>query len=186
MNLERESEPTGFYNHLPKMKGTRKHKTAWQKRTGMQGIRTLKKGLLTKVGYSVTAPVSRRRAAVKAAVKKYGRASTIRKLNAVAVYTRKSSPTKSRAFKKDMKYAQTLKGGATKDELQDFLVEVDKKQLELGDTSNEDPALLDVPSDLLSKAEGLGVVIQGTKNLGNLRNAIERAHDEAMAPEKSS
>ena len=102
MNLEREREPTGFYNRLP----GRTRKTSWQKRTGMKGIGPLKKGLLVKVGYDVTAPKTRRHAAVDAAVKKYGKLSTLRKLNAVAVYTRKRSPVKSRTFKSDVRYVQ--------------------------------------------------------------------------------
>jgi len=104
MNLEKDTAPTGLYNYLPKTR----RRTAWQKKTGLKGIGPLKEGLLKKVGYSVSASATRRHAAVKRAVKKYGRASTIRKLNAVAVYTRKRSPIKSRTFKKDMKYAQKL------------------------------------------------------------------------------
>ena len=78
-------------------------RTAWQKRTGLKGIGSLKQGLLKKVGYSVSASKTRRHAAVKRAVKKYGRASTIRKLNAVAVYTRRRSPMPSRTFRSAMK-----------------------------------------------------------------------------------
>ena len=84
-------------------------KTRWQKRTGRRGIGTLKQGLLTKVGYSVTASKTRRHKAVDRAVKKYGKTSTIRKLNAVAVYTRRRSPMKSRTFKSDMRYVQQKK-----------------------------------------------------------------------------
>ncbi len=93
MNLEKDMSPTGLYNYLPKT--TRRNR-----------IGPLKKGLMKKVGYSVTAPTSRRRAAVNRAVKKYGKTSTIRKLNAVAVYTRRRSPMKSRTFRSDMKYVQ--------------------------------------------------------------------------------
>jgi hypothetical protein len=46
---------------------------------------------------------------VDRAVKKYGKTSTIRKLNAVAVYTRRRSPAKSRTFRSDMKYVQRKK-----------------------------------------------------------------------------
>ena len=109
MNLERDSAPTGLYDYLPKMgrKTRRKtRRTSWQKRTGLKGIGPLKEGLLKAVGYSVTDRPGRRHAAVDRAVKKYGRTSTIRKLNAVAVYTRKRSPVKSRTFKSDMTYAQ--------------------------------------------------------------------------------
>ena len=108
MNLEKDTSPTGFYNYLPKLSRTRKA-TKWQKRTGLKGIGPLKKGLLKKVGYEVTAPTKRRRAAVDRAIKAYGKLSTLRKLNAVAVYTRKRSPVKSRTFKSDVRYVQRKK-----------------------------------------------------------------------------
>lgn len=99
MNLEKDSAPTGLYNYLPRpLRSTRRNR-----------IGPLKKGLLKKVGYSVTAPTSKRHAAVDRAVKKYGKTSTIRKLNAVAVYTRRRSPMKSRTFRSDMKYVQQKK-----------------------------------------------------------------------------
>jgi hypothetical protein len=97
MNLERDLAPTGLYDYLPRNPATRRRRNR---------IGPLKKGLLKKVGYSVTAPTSRRRAAVNRAIKKYGKTSTIRKLNAVAVYTRRRSPMKSRTFRSDMKYVQ--------------------------------------------------------------------------------
>jgi len=70
----------------------------------------VKEGLLKKVGYNVNAKPKTRRAAVARAVKKYGRASTIRKLNAVAVFTKRTSPMKSRKFKTDMKVARRMTG----------------------------------------------------------------------------
>ena len=75
---------------------------------GAPGIGPLKQGELKRVGYSVDKSVKSRHAAVKRAVDKYGRNSTIRKLNAVAVYTRRTSPAKSKKFKADMKFAQKL------------------------------------------------------------------------------
>lgn len=85
---------TGLYDSKPKM-GARRTR-----------IGPLKKGLMKKVGYNVTAKASTRRRAVDKAVKKYGKLSTLRKLNAVAVYTRRTSPVKSRKFKSDVKYVQ--------------------------------------------------------------------------------
>lgn len=70
------------------------------------GIGKLKPGLMTAVGYTVTAAPASRHKSVDKAVKKYGKLSTLRKLNAVAVYTRRTSPKKSRAFKSDVKYVQ--------------------------------------------------------------------------------
>ena len=91
-------EPTGLYDRLPNMKSG--------KRTRKNLIGPLKKGLLTKLGYTVKAKASTRRRAVARAVKKYGKLSTLRKLNAVAVYTRRASPVKSRKFKSDVRYLQ--------------------------------------------------------------------------------
>lgn len=76
---------------------------------GAPGIGALKRGDLQAVGYSVNRAATSRHAAVKRAVRKYGRNSTIRKLNAIAVYTRRTSPTKSKTFKADMKFAQKLR-----------------------------------------------------------------------------
>ena len=87
---------TGLYNVKPKLGSARRTRR----------IGPLKKGLMKKVGYSVTAKASTRRRAVDKAVKKYGKLSTLRKLNAVAVYTRRTSPVKSRKFKADVKYVQ--------------------------------------------------------------------------------
>lgn len=101
MNMERDSSPTGFYNRLPFKMGARK--------TRKNLIGPLKEGLLKKVGYNVNAKPKTRRMAVARAVKKYGRTSTIRKLNAVAVFTKRTSPMKSRKFKTDMRIAQHMK-----------------------------------------------------------------------------
>lgn len=73
---------------------------------GGPGIGKLRQGLMSSLGYSVTAKAKTRRAAVDKAVKKYGKLSTLRKLNAVAVYTRRTLPMRSRAFKSDVKYVQ--------------------------------------------------------------------------------
>ena len=79
----------------------------WQyEHMGAPGIGTLKPGLMKDVGYSVSSKASTRHRAVDKAVKKYGKLSTLRKLNAVAVYTRRTSPAKSRAFRSDVKYVQ--------------------------------------------------------------------------------
>lgn len=90
---------TGLYNVKPELGSARR-----TRRRNLIG--PLKKGLMKKVGYSVTAKASTRRRAVDKAVKKYGKLSTLRKLNAVAVYTRRTSPVKSRKFKSDVKYVQ--------------------------------------------------------------------------------
>lgn len=73
---------------------------------GAPGIGPLKKGLMAELGYNVNAKAKTRHAAVDKAIKKYGKLSTLRKLNAVAVYTRRTSPVKSRKFKSDVRYVQ--------------------------------------------------------------------------------
>ena len=98
MNREQGDETTGLLNINPKLgKGRRTRKNL---------IGPLRKGLMTRMGYNVTAKAKSRRRAVDRAVKKYGKLSTLRKLNAVAVYTRRTSPVKSRKFKSDVKYIQ--------------------------------------------------------------------------------
>lgn len=91
---------TGLYNVKPYITSRTPRKTRKNR------IGPLKKGLMKKVGYSVTAKSKTRHRAVDRAVKKYGKLSTLRKLNAVAVYTRRTSPVKSRKFKSDVKYVQ--------------------------------------------------------------------------------
>jgi hypothetical protein len=160
---------TGLLNVKPEIGkgGRRSRRTAWQKRTGLKGIGPLKEGLLKKVGYSVTARASRRHAAVKRAVKKYGRASTIRKLNAVAVYTRKRSPMKSRTFRSDMKFAQKMKGGQT--ELDTLKNDVEVAELEAGGDPEEVPK--DVVDGLLARASALGMT--GYTDLASLKEALK-------------
>ena len=63
------------------------------------GIGSLKKGELT--GYSATMKAPTRRKILRAVAKKVGPLSTFRKLNAVAVYTKRTAPKKSRTFKAD-------------------------------------------------------------------------------------
>lgn len=78
----------------------------WQSVTGEKGIGPLKKGLLKAVGYDATAPASARHAALGRAVDKYGRLSTLRKLNAVAVYTKRTTPSRSKTYKTDRNYVK--------------------------------------------------------------------------------
>lgn len=78
----------------------------WQTVTGEKGIGPLKKGLLKAVGYDPTLSAPQRHAALDRAVKKYGRVSTLRKLNAVAVYTKRTVPSRSKTYKTDRNYVQ--------------------------------------------------------------------------------
>jgi hypothetical protein len=78
----------------------------WQTRTGLKGIGPLRKGLLTSLGYSHTKKASARHKSLTRAIKKYGRTSTIRKLNAIRVYTRRTAPSASKTYTTDMHYVQ--------------------------------------------------------------------------------
>lgn len=70
-------------------------------RRGTSKIGPLKKGELKAVGYSATAKASSRHRALTKAIKRYGPLSTYRKLNAVAVYTKRTAPKASKTFKAD-------------------------------------------------------------------------------------
>jgi Family of unknown function (DUF5771) len=72
------------------------------------GIGPLREGDLSQFGYSGVADLSaaQRHAALKKAVAQYGSLSVFRKLNAVAVYTKYTSPTVSRIFKADMAWVK--------------------------------------------------------------------------------
>jgi hypothetical protein len=74
---------------------------------GVQRIGTLKKGLLSKYGYASQKNIADRHAALKKAVDAYGALSVLRKLNAVAIYTRRTSPAISAIFKADMKWVRS-------------------------------------------------------------------------------
>ena len=123
-------EPTGLYDDLPHLDKTIRRKGYTARRrgktvrvrsarirdvgapgkgvmgTGAPGIGKLKEGQLSSLGYSVGQKASTRRRAVDRAVAKYGKLSALRKLNAVAVYTRRTSPKKSKTFKSDVRYIQ--------------------------------------------------------------------------------
>ena len=78
----------------------------WQSRHRTRGIGPLKKGDLTVFGYSHTKPTAVRHEAIDKAVSKYGRTSTIRKLNAIAVYSKRTGPSRAKTYRRDMHYVQ--------------------------------------------------------------------------------
>lgn len=78
----------------------------WQTVKAMIGIGPLKKGHLKNLGYDATESAGPRHEALKKAIKRYGRASTIRKLNAIATYTKRTNPSRSKTYKRDMRYVQ--------------------------------------------------------------------------------
>lgn len=76
------------------------------------GIGPLRKGELLKHGYVrvTTMSVADRHKALDSAVKEFGSLGTWRKLNAVAVYTKRTSPSVSKIFKEDMDYIRAKYG----------------------------------------------------------------------------
>lgn len=71
--------------------------------SGAPGIGALRKGDLRRYGYTDVRHMSesRRHMALAAAVKVYGSLTVWRKLNAVYIYTKKTSPASSKVFKAD-------------------------------------------------------------------------------------
>jgi hypothetical protein len=81
-------------------------------RTGGPGIGRLRKGELAKFGYKnvLSMPVGARHAALTKAIAAYGSLTIWRKLNAVSVYTRRTSPGASAVFKADMDWIRAKFG----------------------------------------------------------------------------
>lgn len=79
---------------------------------GGPGIGTLRKGDLAKHGYLRVASMKKeaRHVALKKAIEEYGSLTVWRKLNAVYVYTRRTSPSNSRIFKEDMDWIRSTFG----------------------------------------------------------------------------
>lgn len=81
-------------------------------RTGGPGIGRLRKGDLAQFGYKnvLTMPVGARHTALRKAVEEFGSLGVWRKLNAVSVYTRRTSPGASAVFKADMDWIRNKFG----------------------------------------------------------------------------
>ena len=79
---------------------------------GGPGIGPLRKGDLAQFGYVNVSKLSaeKRHAALKKAVAAFGSLTVWRKLNAVAVYTRRTSPSVSGIFKADMNWIKSTFG----------------------------------------------------------------------------
>jgi hypothetical protein len=79
-------------------------------------IPKLKKGLLAKYGYHDVMHMTQkaRRAALRKALKAYGRDNLIDKLNAVVVLNKNTNPTLSRRFAMDRNWVEKQKGGRSK------------------------------------------------------------------------
>ena len=66
----------------------------------------IKKGLLSKYGYTSKKSTTARRLALKRAVKKYGNLSLFRKLNAIYVLQKNRNPRTAQIFKKDRNWVK--------------------------------------------------------------------------------
>jgi hypothetical protein len=67
-----------------------------------------KNGDLTNLGYSMTKKARSRHSSIKKAVKKFGRATVSRKLNALAVLNKRRRPATARKARADRKYAMKV------------------------------------------------------------------------------
>lgn len=81
-------------------------------RSGKPGIGILKKGNLMRFGYQKIAGMEStvRHSALRKAVAAYGSLTVWRKLNALSVYTRRTSPATSQAAKADMDWVRATWG----------------------------------------------------------------------------
>ena len=76
---------------------------------GKKVFKNLRVGSLTKHGYTVSGSRDSRRISLRKAVKEYGTSSTIKKLNVISVYNKRSHPKTSRKAKEDMEFVRTLR-----------------------------------------------------------------------------
>lgn len=68
----------------------------------------LKKGSLKKYGYSTAGSDKKRHSALKKSLKAYGYSTLIKKLNAVKLLTKNTSPKNSKVYAKDIKWVQKI------------------------------------------------------------------------------
>ena len=76
-------------------------RTEWQIEHQSLGIGPLRRGELSKYGYHANADEDTRAEALDKAVQEYGALSVFRKLNALAVYNKNTSPNSAKIFKSD-------------------------------------------------------------------------------------
>ena len=67
-----------------------------------------KNGDLTNLGYSLSKKSRSRHSSIKKAVKKFGRATVSRKLNALAIFNKRRYPATARKARADRKYAMKV------------------------------------------------------------------------------
>jgi hypothetical protein len=78
------------------------------RRTRKVRIPIKKNGDLTNLGYSLSKKSRTRHGALKKAVKKFGRATVSRKLNALAIFNKRRHPGTARKAKMDRKYVMKV------------------------------------------------------------------------------
>jgi hypothetical protein len=78
----------------------------WREVNQSQGIQVTHPGALSSVGYVVTSKPTRRHAALRKAVDKFGPLSTFRKLRAVSTFTKRTSKGRSKKFKADSNWVE--------------------------------------------------------------------------------
>jgi hypothetical protein len=72
-----------------------------------KGIGSLKKGELSRYGYSAHGSTEERHKAIEKAIKVYGALSVFHKLDAIAKYTQRTAPEAHRIFKADRHWVQS-------------------------------------------------------------------------------
>ena len=77
----------------------------WTEKNG-PGIGKLKPGSLSRFGYSSASKPESRHKSLRKAVRTYGPLSTFRKLQAVSIYTKRTSKGKSRTYKADRNWVK--------------------------------------------------------------------------------
>ena len=98
-----ETAEANFYrDHLTSRFGGRRRRTHRKVRIPIK-----KNGDLTNLGYSLSKKPRSRHSSLKRAVKKFGRATVSRKLNALAVLNKRRHPATARKARADRKYAMT-------------------------------------------------------------------------------
>ena len=91
-------------------KRSKRRKTAKSKRRKKSNrvLPKLKKGSLKKYGYSTATSDKKRHSALKKSLKAYGYSTLIKKLNAVKVLTKNTSPKNSKVYAKDIKWVRKI------------------------------------------------------------------------------
>jgi len=82
----------------------------WTTRHKTRGIGTLKKGRLTRLGYSSKLYKGARHAALNRAIKAYGPLAVYRMLQAVATYAKRTSPNKAAIYRSDRNWVGAKHG----------------------------------------------------------------------------